>query len=190
MNRAGDFLLLQALEHERLLRACLYRFVRNDADVEDLLHATYEKLLLIGAAEPPEIRSVRAFLLKIASNVALDWLRHRQVVPMELVADMAELDVLDEDARVEEIVNADQELELLRAAVAQLPRKSRQVFTLRKVHDLSHKEIAARLKISEHTVEQHLRKAARRCTEMLAQGPVRDDSWASELRRRLKRYGH
>ena len=30
--KPGEELLLQALEHERLLRACLYRFVRNNED--------------------------------------------------------------------------------------------------------------------------------------------------------------
>ena len=39
----------------------------------------------------------------------------------------------------------------------QLPARCRQVFTLRKVYGLSQKEIAAELKISENTVESHLR---------------------------------
>src|SRR5690606_8660406 len=125
-------------------------------------HSTYERLLRADA-RAVEVRSIRAFALKVATNVALDWLRHRQIISIDLVTDMAELDVLDEEERVEEIVNASQELALLRSAVASLPKRSRQIFTLRKVHDLSHKEIAARLNISENTVEQHLRKAAQRC---------------------------
>ena len=160
-------LLLQALEHERLLRACLYRFVRNNEDVEDLLHTTYERLLRADPEDVREVHSIRAFALKVATNVALDVLRRRQVIPIDLVTDMAELDVLSEEELVEEIVNADQELALLRNAVACLPKRSRQIFTLRKVYDLSQKEIAARLNISENTVEQHLRKAAKRCMELL-----------------------
>ncbi len=165
--KPGEELLLQALEHERLLRACLYRFVRNNEDVEDLLHTTYERLLRVDPADVGEVQSVRAFALKVATNVALDVLRRRQVIPIELVTDLAELDVLSEEELVEEIVNTDQELALLRNAVACLPERSRQIFTLRKVYDLSQKEIAARLKISENTVEQHLRKAAKRCMELL-----------------------
>jgi DNA-directed RNA polymerase specialized sigma24 family protein len=41
----------------------------------------------------------RARALAIARDTALDWLRHRDVVPMELVSDLAALDVLDESAR-------------------------------------------------------------------------------------------
>jgi RNA polymerase sigma factor (sigma-70 family) len=174
--KPGERLLLEALEHEPLLRACLYRFARNNADVEDLLHSTYERLL---RTDPGcvEVQSIRAFALKVARNVALDWLRHRQIIPIDLVTDMAELGVLDEEGWVEEIVNANQELALLRGAVASLPKRSRQIFTLRKVYDLSQKEIAARLNISENTVEQHLRKAARRCMELLTKASGKPNGW-------------
>ena len=37
---------------------------------------------------------MRAFCLTVARNVALDWLRRQQVVPLELVSDMESLDVL------------------------------------------------------------------------------------------------
>src|SRR5690242_9564246 len=102
--KPGEQLLLQALEHERLLRACLYRFVRNNEDVEDLLHTTYERLLRTDPEDAREVHSIRAFALKVATNVAIDVLRRRQVVPIDLVTDLAELDVLSEEELVEEIV--------------------------------------------------------------------------------------
>lgn len=166
--------LRRALEFEGVLRACLYRYARNSSDVEELLQETYTRLLAAGSSDQPEIRSVRAFALTIARNVALDWLRHRQVVPIELVADLEALDVLDEGEQIEEIVNSHQELRLLAHAVSGLPRRCRQVFTLRKVYGYSQKEIAARLNISENTVEQHLTKAARRCADALFDQPFID----------------
>jgi len=60
---------------------------------------------------------------------------------MDLVADLASLDVLDEKAQVDEIVNAHQELALLAEVIAELPKRSRQVFTLRQVYGLSQREI-------------------------------------------------
>jgi RNA polymerase sigma-70 factor (ECF subfamily) len=163
--------LLPALEFESVLRACLYRYTRNTADVDELLQETYARLLVAGATAQPNVRSIRAFCLTVARNVALDWLRHRQIVPIELVADMEALDVLDEGAQVEEIVNAHQELSLLASVVEQLPTRCRQVFTLRKVYGYSQKEIAERLQISENTVEQHLTKAVRRCAQALFESP-------------------
>jgi RNA polymerase sigma factor (sigma-70 family) len=184
----GDRYLLEALKSEGVLRACLFRFVRNPADVDELLQETYARLLGadLGGAE---VRSVRALALTIARNVALDWLRHRDVVPMELVSDLARLDVLDEKAQVEEIVNSHQELALLAEAVAELPKRARQAFTLRRVYGLSQREIAEQLGISEKTVEQLLSRAVRRCAEVLFAREVdgdRPQSMSERLRRRLK----
>ena len=188
MAKPEDRYLLHALDFEGVLRACLYRYARNSSDVEELLQETYARLLAAGSAQQPEVRSVRAFALTIARNVALDWLRHRQVVPIELVADLEALDVLDEGEQIDEIVNSHQELRLLAEAVSSLPKRCRQVFTLRKVYGYSQKEIAARLNISENTVEQHLSKAARRCAQALFNQPLaeRRTSFFDRLRRARK----
>jgi RNA polymerase sigma factor (sigma-70 family) len=190
MSRMEDRYLVASLEFEGVLRACLYRYARNVADVDELLQETYEHLLAAGAApEREEVRSIRAFALTVARNVALSWLRHRQVVPIELVADLETLETLDDRDQVEEIVNSHQELALLTRAVARLPERCRQVFTLRKVYGLSQKEIAASLSISENTVEQHLAKGVRLCTAALAGAPLaqRDVSSIDKARRRADR---
>jgi len=172
LSKNEERYLLRALEFENVLRACLYRYTRNSSDVEELLQETYARLLVAAASDEPEVRSVRGFALTIARNVAFDWLRHRQVVPIELVADMEALEILDENEQVEEIVNHHQELAMLVKAIQELPERCRQVFTLRKVYGYSQKEIAARLGISENTVEQHLTRAARLCAQALFDQPV------------------
>ena len=132
---------------------------------------------------------MKIFALTVARNVALSWLRHRQVVPIELVADLEALELLDERSLVDEIVNSHQELALLTAAVARLPARCRQVFTLRKVYGLSQKEIAAELDISENTVEQHLAKGMRLCSAALANSPLaeRRSPWFDRSRRRTQK---
>jgi len=186
---ATDRYLVASLEYEGVLRACLHRYARNAADVDELLQETYAHLLAAGSRPREEIRSIRAFALTVARNVALSWLRHRQVVPIELVADLEQLELLDERGQVDEIVNSHQELALLTAAVARLPARCRQVFTLRKVYGLSQKEIAAELHISENTVEQHLAKGMRLCSAALASSPVaeRRSPWFDKTRRRVER---
>ncbi len=163
--RAEDRYLVASLEFEGVLRACLHRYARNAADVDELLQETYAHLLAAGAAKGrEEVRSIRAFALTVARNVALSWLRHRQVVPIELVADLEALELLDETGQVDEIVNTHQELALLTArGGAACPNRCRQVFTLRKVYGLSQKEIAAEL--------EHLREH-RRATSRQGHAPV------------------
>jgi RNA polymerase sigma-70 factor (ECF subfamily) len=190
MSRVEDRYLVASLEFEGVLRACLYRYARNSADVDELLQETYTNLLAAGSVpNREEVRSIRAFALTVARNVALSWLRHRQVVPIELVADLESLELLDERGQVEEIVNSHQELALLTAAVARLPNRCRQVFTLRKVYGLSQKEIAAQLGISENTVEQHLAKGMRLCSAALANTPMaeRRSPWFERSRKRVER---
>ena len=190
VTETGEQYLREARESEGLLRAYLFRIVRNMADVDELLQETYARLLAAPAADRGEVRSVRALALAIARNAALDWLRHRDVVPMSLMSDMAALDVLDESARVEEIVNAHQELALLAECVEELPTRCRQAFTLRRVYGLSQSEIAERLGISEGTVEQLIARAIRRCAERLfAREGAEDrrDSLSRRLSRRLRR---
>jgi RNA polymerase sigma-70 factor (ECF subfamily) len=190
MHRAEDRYLLASLEYEGVLRACLHRYARNVADVDELLQDTWTHLLAAGSAQNrEEIRSIRAFALTVARNVALSWLRHRQVVPIELVADLEQLELLDERGLVDEIVNSHQELALLTQAVERLPARCRQVFTLRKVYGLSQKEIAAELGISENTVEQHLAKGMRLCSAALADSPIaeRRSPWFDRSRRRAQR---
>jgi len=189
-GRIEDRYLVASLEFEGVLRACLHRYARNAADVDELLQETYAHLLAAGAAKGrEEVRSIRAFALTVARNVALSWLRHRQVVPIELVADLEALELLDETGQVDEIVNTHQELALLTRAVASLPNRCRQVFTLRKVYGMSQKEIASELSISENTVEQHLAKGMRLCSAALADSPIseRRSPWLERARRRAER---
>lgn len=125
--KVEDRFLLHALEFESVLRACLWRYTHNTSDVDELLQETYARLLVVGITHrETEFRSIRAFCLTVARNVALDWLRRQRVVPLELVSDMETLDILDESAQIEEIVNSHQELALLAEAIASMPRRCRQ----------------------------------------------------------------
>jgi len=56
---------------------------------------------------------------------------------------------------------ARQELELLQGAIARLPEGCRAVLLLRKIEQLSHKQIAQRLGIAVSTVEKQHARALR-----------------------------
>ncbi len=167
MSGGDDNYIFEVLKLEGLLQSYLCRYVCNPSDTEELLQETYARLLAVKESQRRRIQSVQAFALTTARNIALDWLRHRQVVPIKYVGDLEELQILIDDGRLDEVVGAHQELKRVAAVVAGLPDRCRQVFTLRKVYGMTQKEIAGRLKISENTVEQHLTKAARRCAEQL-----------------------
>jgi len=58
--KAEERYLVQALEFESVLRACLYRYARNISDVEELCRKPTQDFSP-GASGEPEVRSVRAF---------------------------------------------------------------------------------------------------------------------------------
>ncbi len=107
----------------------LLRMVRDSGTAEDLLQETFLKLY----RSPPaaEVRSVRAWVFKMARNLALDELRSRR--PAE------PLDGLDRPAPA-----GDPETRLdVEAALARLSETDRQLVTLRLNGGLKFREAAA-----------------------------------------------
>lgn len=153
--------------HESSLRSYLRSVFPSLPDIDDLVQESYARL--IRAREAGRVSYVKAFLFTTARNAALDFFRRKQVVSIESVADFEELSVLEDRPDAAEAVNKQQELELLSAAVRTLPDRCRQVLTLRLLYGLSHKEIAAELRISEHTVKAQLAKGMRRCADYFSE---------------------
>lgn len=149
--------------HEGSLRSWLRGLFPTLPDMDDLVQESY--LRLLRAKEAGRVHYAKAFLFTTARRIALDFFRRRQVVRIDGVADLAELSVLEDGPGVAEIVSRQQEHALLAEAVRALPDRCRQVLTLRLLYGLSHKEIAADLRISEHTVKAQLAKGMRRCAE-------------------------
>lgn len=147
--------------HEPSLRSYLRSTFPSLSDVDDIVQEAYARLLRARAAAP--IAYVKAFLFSTARNAALDLCRRRKVVAMESVGDWSGWFVYDDAPDAATAINRQQELGLLAEAVRALPDRCREVLTLRLLYALPHKEIAARLRISEHTVKAHLAKGMQRC---------------------------
>ncbi len=151
--------------HERDLRLYLQRKFPTLNEVDDVVQDSYIRILR--AKVTGQLRSVRGFLFTAARNVACDIFRHRRVVPMEPLTVQTSSTVLSEEADSAETAMLRQELEFLTAALQELPDRCRQVLILRRIHGLTHQEIAERLGISEHTVEKHVGVGLKRCVEYM-----------------------
>jgi RNA polymerase sigma factor (sigma-70 family) len=148
--------------HEPMLRSWLRGLFPSLPDMDDLVQESYVRL--IRAREAGKVAHAKAYLFTTARNAALDLFRRRQIVSIEAVGDMADSTVLDEGPSAADAISRQQELDLLAEAIRDLPERCRQTITLRLLYGLSHKEIAAELKVSEHTVKAQLAKGMRRCT--------------------------
>jgi RNA polymerase sigma-70 factor (ECF subfamily) len=95
----------------------------------------------------------------------IDRVRRSRIVSIEGVADLDVLNVLIDHVSPEQRVHARQELNLLARAFARLSPKCREVMWMRRVDQLSQKEVASRLGITESSVEKHVIKGTRRLAD-------------------------
>lgn len=135
-------------------------------DVDNLVQETLTRVWR--ARRQTQVSVPRGLLFRTAHNLAVDQLRRQNIVPIDSVAEMAELPAYAEGLAPDEVTARNQELELLTQAIQSLPEKCRQVLTLRKIYGLSQRQIAAELGISEHTVEAQVGNGMRRCAAYLA----------------------
>ncbi len=145
----------------------LSRFLKNIADVEDVVQETYARILNLSDSSSAAVGNWHAFLFASARNVALDRLRKARIVSLDTMLELDRVEVPDPTPALDEKLNARQELTLLSAVIASLPDRCREVLTLRKLHGLSQREIAQRLGITESTVEKHVAYGVRLCTERM-----------------------
>jgi RNA polymerase sigma factor (sigma-70 family) len=142
------------LPHEPALRAWLRRRNLGGLDIDDIVQETYTRL--VAAESVAHVLDARSYTFQIAGSVVIDHLRRRKVVSISSVPDLDYLEVISDAPSPEREVIARDELQRLAGMIAQLPGKVRDVFILRRVHDLSQREVAQRLGIAESTVEKHM----------------------------------
>lgn len=134
------------------------------------MHETFAKAIAYEGWR--DLENPQAFVTRILKNIALDGQRRDRIATFEHMGDLDALGLVDEQPGPELTVLSRDELRRLREIVARLPDQVRRVFTLRKVYGLAHKDIADRLGLSVSTVEKHLAKGLRICSEELAREEV------------------
>lgn len=155
-------------DHRDALVAFLLKRVQCAETASDLSQETYLRLLRKDTV--PHADNLTAYLYRTAERLAIDFLRQNKrraegYVPLDDELPCPKL--LPEDLAV-----LREQCEILLDAIASLPKVCRHVLLLRRVDELSYGEIAARLGISEKTVQRHLVKAMMHCHARL-ENPLR-----------------
>ena len=154
------------LEWRRRWNRSLFQFlrrrVRSSVDVQDLAQETY--LRLLRARDLSEVSNPLAYLLQVASHVALEW-GNRQprgdsmvVLDEDMLVD-SQLPELELDARL-----SAQRLEKTLASVSPMMRA---VLLLRLRDELSYQEIAAKLRINDRQVRRYLARGYERLRQAM-----------------------
>ena len=156
------------------LEAVLMQFLRNNwrnaSEVEDLCQDVYTRAYEAAAAnEIPE--RTKPFMFAIARNLLIDRMRHAQIVPIEAISDLEELDTAADEPAPDRSAIAKDELHKLNQALENLPPRCREVVILKRLEDLTRKQIAERLGISEYTVAEYLARGMWLLTDALYRTP-------------------
>jgi len=153
----------EILVHEAALVHYLRRVWAHIDDVHDLRQEIYIRVYeAAGRARPHQPKS---FLFATARHLMTDRLRRGRVVSIEPVGDFESLNVLVDEVTPERRLGARQNLRRLADAFDLLPGRCREVVWLRRVEELPQKEVAARMGITEKTVEKQVAKGMRLLAE-------------------------
>lgn len=149
----------EILVHEgALMRYLLRRWFARE-EIHDLRQEIYVRVYEAASKARPTMP--KSFMFTTARHLMTDRLRRGRVVSIEAVGDIDALNVMVDEITPDRRMDAHQELKRLADAFDRLPDRCREVVWLRRVEELSQKEVAARMGISEKTVEKQIAKGAR-----------------------------
>jgi len=158
--------------HQRALFALCMRYVRDTDEAADLVQRSFVRAMA-KLGELREVGAFRSWLLRTGAHLSLNHLRDNA----RFVADDGEQDRAPPAgepgaaAPALERLESAEEAAALREVVRTLPTKQRMTLELRIYEDLSFREIAAALEISEGAAKVNFHYAIRKLRAVLGPGP-------------------
>jgi RNA polymerase sigma-70 factor, ECF subfamily len=149
--------------HRRPVIQFLYRMVRNRAIAEELAQNVFLRVYRSRTTYEPTAKFT-SWLFRIATHVALNWLRDRRHETNQLsLSDGLERDterqIPDRRPSVEKILLYEVKLDEVRQAIAALPDRQRAAVVMHKYEELEYTQIAVALSCSPQTVKSLLFRA-------------------------------
>lgn len=156
------------LAHQQKLHAYFYARLRNREASADLVQETF--LRFTKKKYDSYGSCAVAYLYRIASNLVIDHVRRDRRRRTECVAPDCLTDISDDTQEPPEIVDACEQIQRLQRAVQDLPERTRRVLILYRLKEFTYSEVAARLAISESSVQKHLAKALEQVRQHVGPG--------------------
>ena len=137
----------------------IFGFIKSRQIAEELVMDVFLKIWL-GRDIISQIEKFDAFLFRVAHNKSIDFLRSAARDPkfQDLLWDQIQLsNNIEADSS---IITREYETKL-REAVSRLSPQRKKVYQLSREQDMTHDQIATHLKLSKHTVNNHIVEAQR-----------------------------
>lgn len=140
------------LEYREVIRAYIAYRIPNKYEAEDLTQDVFMHLLDYGKLIRNE--TIVSFLFTIARNLVTDNLR-RYYKYKEVMLEW-EIRTATSACTTEQDIYANELASIYKKQIQNLPQQRRKVYELIDCHDLSIPEVAIRMKLSQHTIQNHL----------------------------------
>jgi RNA polymerase sigma factor (sigma-70 family) len=150
-------------EHNRLLVRYLEARLQSHQEAKDVAQEAYVRLLTL--ERTGAVGFLRAYLFKIASNLAIDRIRSRSVRGRADALDLFE-EGGDPDW-VEKKVSAAEQAQLFWASLGELQPHYRQALVMSRLQDLSSKQIAQHLGKTERMIRRYIAYALIYCRQRI-----------------------
>ncbi len=165
-------------QHQALIKF-LHRKLGSLQEAYDVAQQTYERLLNNDKAR--QINNPRAFVFRVANNIAIDHIRRRKV---RGESDPVEYDInepVDSGLSPDDRVDYELTIAMVRMFITELPPKCRSAFLYYKFEEREYKEIAQLLGLSESMVRKYVLRAIAYCRRRLDQCTNEELSGARHL---------
>lgn len=169
--KLGDWFRHDVHRYDGQLKAYLTKTFPGIPDVDDVVQESYLRIWKARLRHP--IRFAKSFLFQVARHVAIDAIRKKSTAGEESAVDIEALPVSEERVNPAAVLTHQEKIDLLSDAMAALPDRCREIIILRKFQSIPQKQVAARLCISERTVEDRLARGMRLCERYLQQRGIR-----------------
>jgi RNA polymerase sigma factor (sigma-70 family) len=141
----------------RRLRKLLLRRGRTPEDTDDLIQEAYLRMQTY-CNQGRQIREPEAFLVRTALRLHSNVKRHARRHPYVDQA-IEDLVLLDPSPAPDEVLEAEWCLKRLRAALDAVNPRTREIFFMHRLDQMSYVQIAERVGISVSAVEKHIASA-------------------------------
>jgi RNA polymerase sigma factor (sigma-70 family) len=166
VHRRGAELERMAIRYYDRLVRFLKRRSHSMEDAADLAQDTFARL---SSTDFRQINKPESFLFTTALNLLRDHARSAQARHAALTMPVEETQLVCPAPQVERVLDGEQRMRVVEAALRELKPKCRAVFVLFHFDGLSQRDIADRLHISVSMVEKYVKQAVHHCEKRLAE---------------------
>lgn len=171
MRRQKDSEKLEQLYglYEKKMYAVAYSILHNEWQAEDAVQDAFVRLFKnIRKIKNLEEEKTRAYVLRTIQNVAIDLYRKNHI-SLQRTVSMEEKEIADERDDMMSLISRIAGESILEEMLSRLPESYKEVIMLRCVHQLSAKETAAVLEISEALVRKRQQRAIKKLRTMMGE---------------------